>query len=339
MLTIQSNISLKPYNTFGIDANTRYFIEINVEEDLYTLNELPDFQRLPKLILGGGSNLLLTQDFGGVTIKINIKGITKIAEDQQHVWLKVGAGEPWHELVMYCVKNGYAGIENLSLIPGTVGAAPIQNIGAYGVELKDVFHNLDAIEVATGQKRAFYNADCQFGYRDSVFKHQAKDSFFITNVVLRLHKTPVFRTEYGDVQKTLDQMGIKELTLKAVSDAIVKIRRSKLPDPAELGNAGSFFKNPEVPTSQYESLKAEFPQMPGYLVDNTTTKIPAGWLIEQCGWKGKHVGNTGVHSKQALVLVNHGGATGLEIKQLSEKIQQSVMARFGIQLQTEVNFV
>ena len=339
MLTIQSNVSLKPYNTFGIDASTRYLIEVENEADIYTLHQLPDFQTLPKLILGGGSNLLLTQDFGGITIKINIKGIEKIAENEQHLWLKVGAGEIWHDLVCYCLERNYAGLENLSLIPGTVGAAPMQNIGAYGVELKDTFDQLEAIHMATGEKRIFYHADCRFGYRDSVFKHEAKGLFFITSVLFRLSKTPIFQVSYGDIQKTLDQMGVKELSIQAVSDAIVKIRRSKLPDPAEIGNAGSFFKNPEISASQYKKLQAIYPEVPHYQMGNNTVKVPAGWLIEQCGWKGKRTGNVGVHNRQALVLVNYGGGTGMEIKQLSEKIQQSVKERFGILLQTEVNFV
>ncbi|TAH10795.1 MAG: UDP-N-acetylmuramate dehydrogenase [Runella slithyformis] len=339
MLTIQSNISLKPYNTFGIDALSRYFIEINAEEDLQTLYQLAELQRLDKLILGGGSNIVLTQDFGGLTIKISIKGIEQIREDNAHVWLKVGAGEPWHGLVLHCVERGYGGIENLALIPGTVGAAPIQNIGAYGVELKDTFQELCAVEVATGQKLVFSKTDCQFGYRDSIFKQHAKERYFITSVTLRLNKTPVFRTEYGDIQKTLEQMGVKEPSIRAISEAVIKIRRSKLPDPAELGNAGSFFKNPEILKIDHAALQTDYPEMPSYPIDTTTVKIPAGWLIEQCGWKGKRLGNVGVHARQALVLVNYGGGTGLEIRQLSEKIQQSVQARFGIKLQPEVNFV
>lgn len=339
MLTIQSNLSLKPHNTFGIDATTRYFIEVETEDDIKTLLQLPDIQQLPKLILGSGSNVLFTQDFGGVVVKIGIKGIEKVAENQQHVWLKVGAGELWHGLVLHCVAQGYAGLENLSLIPGTVGAAPMQNIGAYGVEIKDTFENLEAIEISTGQKRHFSKADCQFGYRDSIFKHAAKGLFFITNVTFKLNKIPVYQTSYGDIQKTLDQMGVKEPSIKAISDAVIKIRRGKLPDPAEIGNAGSFFKNPEISNAQYQNLKTDYPEIPSYPTTQDTLKIPAGWLIEQCGWKGKKLGNVGVHGRQALVLVNHGGATGLEIKQLSEKIQSSVQNKFGIKLQPEVNFV
>lgn len=339
MLTIQSNVSLKSYNTFGIDVTTRYLVEVDNDEDIQTLLQLPNIQTLPKLILGGGSNLLLTQDFNGLVIKIKIKGIETIKEDQDHVWLRVGAGENWHEFVMYCVERGLGGIENLSLIPGTVGAAPMQNIGAYGVEIKDTFDRLEAVDIATGVKRIFTNTDCRFGYRDSVFKNEAKEQYIITYVQFRLDKNPVFHISYGDIQKTLEQIGVKELTIKAVSDAVIKIRRSKLPDPAEIGNAGSFFKNPEISASQYEALKSEYPDIPGYVVNEDIVKVPAGWLIEQCGWKGKRFGNIGVHTRQALVLVNYGGGKGQEIKQLSEKIQISVQERFGICLHSEVNFV
>ncbi len=339
MLTIQSNVSLKSYNTFGIDVTTRYLVEVDNDQDIQTLLQLPDIQSLPKLILGGGSNLLLTQDFNGLVIKINIKGIETIKENQDYVWLRAGAGESWHEFVMYCVERGLGGIENLSLIPGTVGAAPMQNIGAYGVEIKDTFDRLEAVDIATGVKRIFTNTDCRFGYRDSVFKNEVKGQYIISNVLFRLDKNPVFHTSYGDIQKTLEQMGVKELTIKAISEAVIKIRRSKLPDPAEIGNAGSFFKNPEIPTSQYEALRNEYPELPGYIINEEIVKVPAGWLIEQCGWKGKRFGNIGVHARQALVLVNYGGGKGIEIKQLAERIQTSVEERFGIHLHTEVNFV
>jgi UDP-N-acetylmuramate dehydrogenase len=339
MLTIQSNVSLKSYNTFGIDVTTRYLVEVDNDQDIQTLLQLPDIQSLPKLILGGGSNLLLTQDFNGLVIKINIKGIETVKENQDYVWLRAGAGESWHEFVMYCVERGLGGIENLSLIPGTVGAAPMQNIGAYGVEIKDTFDRLEAVDIATGVKRTFTNADCRFGYRDSVFKNEEKGQYIISNVLFRLDKNPVFHISYGDIQKTLEQMGIKELTIKAISEAVIKIRRSKLPDPAEIGNAGSFFKNPEIPASQYEALKNKYPDLPGYIINEKIVKVPAGWLIEQCGWKGKRFGTIGVHARQALVLVNYGGGKGIEIKQLAERIQASVEERFGICLHTEVNFV
>jgi UDP-N-acetylmuramate dehydrogenase len=231
------------------------------------------------------------------------------------------------------------GLENLSLIPGKVGAAPMQNIGAYGVEIKDTFDRLEAVDISTGIKRVFTNADCHFGYRNSVFKNEAKGQYIISSVQFKLDKTPTFHISYGDIQKTLEQMGIKELTIKAISDAVIKIRRSKLPDPAEIGNAGSFFKNPEISAAQYNALKVQYPEIPGYIINTETVKVPAGWLIEQCGWKGKRLGNIGVHTRQALVLVNYGGGKGAEIKQLAEKVQASVEQQFGIHLHSEVNFV
>jgi len=339
MLTIQSNVSLKPYNTFGIDASARYLVEIDNEEDIQTLLQLPNAHSLATLILGGGSNLLLTQDFNGLVVKMNLKGIQLVKEDQEHVWVRAGAGENWHGFVMHCVEKGWGGIENLSLIPGTVGAAPMQNIGAYGVEIKDTFDRLEAVHIPTGEKRIFTNADCRFGYRDSIFKNEAKGQYIISSVQFKLAKRPTFHVSYGDIQSTLEQMGVKELTLRAVSDAVIKIRRSKLPDPAEIGNAGSFFKNPEIPASQYEALKNQYPTIPGYIINDTTVKVPAGWLIEQNGWKGKRFGNIGVHTRQALVLVNYGGGKGADIQHLAHKIQDSVEAQFGIRLHTEVNFI
>jgi UDP-N-acetylmuramate dehydrogenase len=314
-------------------------VEIGSEGSLQTMLQLSDFQNFSKLVLGGGSNMLLTQAFEGVIVKIDLKGIEKIAETNRNIWLKVAAGEAWHDLVIYCVSNDYAGLENLSLIPGTVGAAPIQNIGAYGVELKDSFVSLEAIELATGQKHTFSHSSCQFGYRDSIFKHQAKGRFVITSVVFKLDKTPTFRLNYGDLQKTIDQMQLKTLTIKDVSDAVIKIRKSKLPDPTEIGNVGSFFKNPEIAVSQFEKLKSKFETIPSFIINPETIKIPAGWLIEQCGWRGKQVGNVGVHTKQALVLVNYSNGTGLEIKRLAERIQESVFDKFGINLSAEVNIV
>ena len=339
MLTIQSNVSLKPYNTFGIDATARYLVEVENEEDIQTLLQLPNAHTSPMLVLGGGSNLLLTQDFNGLAVKINLKGIQVVKEDQEHVWVRAGAGESWHGFVMHCVEKGWAGLENLSLIPGTVGAAPMQNIGAYGVEIKDTFDRLEAVQLSTGEKHIFTNADCRFGYRDSVFKNEVKGKYIISSVQFKLSKQPTFQVSYGDIQTTLAQMGVKELSIRAVSEAVIKIRRSKLPDPAEIGNAGSFFKNPEIPASQYEALKIQYPTIPGYVINNTTVKVPAGWLIEQNGWKGKRFGSIGVHTRQALVLVNYGGGKGADIQQLAYKIQNSVEEQFGIRLHTEVNFV
>ena len=339
MLTLQSNVSLRTLNTFGIDVSARYFVEINSEEDLQTLLQLTDLRHVPRLILGGGSNVLFTRNFEGLVVKNCIKGIEVVRENAEHGWVRVGAGEIWHELVLYCVQKNWGGLENLSLIPGTVGAAPMQNIGAYGVEIKETFEQLEAIDTETGRKCVFDHHDCHFGYRESIFKHQARGRYIITHVTFRLNKTPVLNVAYGDIQKNIDTTDARPPTLKSVSDAVIKIRRSKLPDPAEIGNAGSFFKNPEISTQQYDALKTEFADMPGYPTAPNTVKVPAGWLIEQAGWKGKRFGSVGVHARQALVLVNYGGGTGGEIKALSEKIQASVYEKYGIELNTEVNFV
>jgi len=341
MLTIESHVSLKPYNTFGIDASARYWVEINQETDIQTLLQLTEFVDTPKLILGGGSNVLLCHDFNGLVVKMNIKGIDIIREDESHVYLTAGAGIIWHDLVMFCIGHGYAGMENLSLIPGTVGAAPMQNIGAYGVELEQVFESLTAVHIATGAQRHFTHADCKFGYRESVFKRELKDQYIITSVMFRLNKQPVFHTRYGAIQETLMKMGYADenLSIKAISDAVIHIRQSKLPDPAQIGNAGSFFKNPEVPQSLYDSLKERYPAIPGYPVSDGIVKIPAGWLIEQAGWKGYRSGDVGVHSKQALVLVNYGNATGHEIITLAKRIQKSIQEQFGIKISPEVNVV
>ncbi|QMW02043.1 UDP-N-acetylmuramate dehydrogenase [Spirosoma foliorum] len=341
MLNIQSRVSLKPYNTFRIDANARYWVEISNEEDLRTLLQLSEFIDTPKLILGGGSNVLLRQNFDGLVVKINIQGIDIIREDDNHVYLTAGAGVNWHELVLFCVKRGYAGMENLSLIPGTVGASPMQNIGAYGVELEQVFESLTAIHILTGEKRTFTHVDCAFGYRESVFKRELKGQYIITSVTFQLDKQPTFHTRYGAIQETLTAMGVSEdkLTIKAVSDAVIQIRRSKLPDPAQIGNAGSFFKNPEIPKAQFDTLKTDYPTLPGYPAGDEQVKVPAGWLIEQAGWKGYRSGDAGVHAKQALVLVNYGTATGDEIISLAKQVQQSVQEKFGVSISPEVNIV
>jgi UDP-N-acetylmuramate dehydrogenase len=336
---IQQNISLKPYNTFGLDATTKFFAEVNSVEELRTILQNPDYLLVEKLFLGGGSNILLTKDFAGLVVKINIKGIQKIDEDNTNILIQAGAGEVWHDLVMYCVDNQYAGMENLSLIPGTVGAAPMQNIGAYGVEIKDIFEELQALNLETLAIETFKLTDCHFGYRESVFKHEFKGKYVITSVTFKLSKEPVFKISYGDIQKTLEEMGIKDLNIKAISEAVIHIRKSKLPDPAEIGNSGSFFKNPEIPKTQYNTLKEKFENIPSYPINESTVKVPAGWLIEQAGWKGFRDGRIGVHARQALVLVNYGGGTGEQIRALSEKIQASVQEKFGISLSAEVNFV
>ncbi len=339
-MIVSENVSLKSFNTFGIEARARYFVRVQTAGELRAVLANPAYHPLPKLILGGGSNVLFINDaFDGLVIKIDIKGIAVLEETAESVLLEVGAGEVWHDLVMHTIEKGYSGLENLSLIPGTVGAAPMQNIGAYGVEIKETFDSLEAFHQESGQRRRFTNAECRFGYRESVFKHELKGQYIITSVRFRLSKMPVFHTSYGAIQDTLREMGVGELSVKAISEAVCRIRRSKLPDPAQIGNAGSFFKNPEIPKAQYDALKAQYPDMPGYLTPQDLVKVPAGWLIEQCGWKGKIVGATGVHKLQALVLVNYGEAKGREIKALAEQVQQSVQERFGIRLTPEVNFL
>ncbi len=334
------NRSLKPFNTFGIDAQARYLAEAESVFDLQNILFSAQFQSVPKLFLGGGSNVLLTKDYEGLVVLIKIKGIEIIKEDQTHVWLKAGAGVNWHQFVLHTIEYNLGGIENLSLIPGTVGAAPMQNIGAYGVEIKDTFDSLEALNRQTGAIETFTNADCRFGYRESVFKHTLKGQYIITAVTFKLTKNPtVFNISYGDIQKTLQEMGVTHPSLKAVSDAVIHIRQSKLPDPNELGNAGSFFKNPVISNAQFNEVAVQHPTMPSYPAEEGFVKVPAGWLIEQAGWKGVQMGNVGVHKRQALVLVNYGPGTGDEIRSLSENIQASVREKFGIELQAEVNFV
>ncbi len=338
-MQIRENISLRPYNTFGIDAKARYFTSFqNIEELLELLN--PKLQTSnSKLVLGGGSNILLTKDYDGLVMKNDIAGIEIVKEDDLHIYIKAGAGVNWHQLVMYCVENNFAGMENLSLIPGNVGASPMQNIGAYGVEIKDIFSELEALHTNDRSVEKFSLHDCEFGYRESVFKRRYKGQFIITSVTYRLNKTPTFHTSYGAIEQELERMGVEELSIKAISDAVINIRSSKLPNPKEVGNAGSFFKNPHIGKRQFESLQKEFPSMPSFPVDEEHVKVPAGWLIEQCGWKGFRRGDAGCYPKQALVLVNYGNATGDEIYRLSEEILQSVKAKFGIELEREVNII
>jgi len=333
-----AHFGLYPFNTFGMDVEAAYFSSVRKEEELPELKHQEAYKN-GIFVLGGGSNILFTKDVPQWVVRNEIKGIEKIKEDDGHVWLKVGAGEVWHLFVLYCVNNNYAGIENLSLIPGTVGAAPMQNIGAYGVEVKDVIESVRFFNIETGDFETYHNEDCAFGYRDSIFKRSLKGKIIITSVIFRLNKQPVFNTSYGNIQQELDAKGIKELSIKAISDAVISIRSSKLPDPKEIGNAGSFFKNPEIPTAQYEQLKEKHPKMPGYKVNDTITKVPAGWLIEQCGWKGFRENDYGVHQHQALVLVNYSKARGAQIAALSEKIMASVKDAFHIDLEREVQII
>ena len=338
-MNLQENISLEPLNTFHVAAKARYYSLIKDAHMLQLLLHHPFIQNLPKLVLGGGSNILFVKDFDGWVIQMALEGIKQVSADSTHVLLRVGAGVSWHSLVVYCVEKGYAGIENLSLIPGTVGAAPIQNIGAYGVELSDVFESLEAIEIRTGALKKFTKEDCAFGYRESIFKNSLQGQYIILYVTLRLAKQPIFHTSYGDLQEVLAAKGVKQLSIQAISDAVVHIRQQKLPDPTLIGNAGSFFKNPIVDQQVANRLKNEYPSLPIYPQTNDQVKLPAAWLIEQCGWKGYRRGAVGVYSHQALILVNYGGASGQEIYQLAQDIQQSVAQKFGIQLVPEVNVI
>lgn len=336
-MQIQENISLKPYNTFGIDAMARYFSAFNNGDELAEL--LATDSTLPTLILGGGSNILLTQHFDGLVLKNEVKGIIEVHEDNEYVYVKAGAGENWHQFVLYCIERNWCGIENLSLIPGNVGASPMQNIGAYGVELKDVFYSLEAYDVHEKRVVNFSANDCEFGYRESVFKRKYKDQYVILNVTFQLRKHPVFNTSYGAINEELEKMGVKELSIKAISAAVINIRSSKLPDPKVIGNAGSFFKNPEISKEQFAEIKAEFPDIVGYKLLNGNVKLAAGWLIEHCGWKGYRNGDAGCHAKQALVLVNYGDASGKDIFNLSEAISESVQKKFEVILEREVNII
>lgn len=337
-MKIQENISLKPFTTFGIDKKAKFFTTVETLDELKAALLAAKEKQLPVFILGGGSNILLTQDIDGLVIKLEIKGINLVKEDGDQLWVEVGAGEMWHELVLHSIAQDWAGLENLSLIPGTVGASPMQNIGAYGVEIKDVFDSLQAMHRETLEMQSFNAEACQFGYRESVFKQTFKDQFVITSVTFRLSKTPNFHLEYGAIREVLAANDIDQPSIRAISDAVIQIRQSKLPDPKEIGNAGSFFKNPTIPSAHFDALKASYPSIPGY-PSAEGVKVAAGWLIEQTGWKGKRIGEVGVHAKQALVLVNYGGGTGEEIKKLSEQIQASVYDKFGVQLQAEVNFI
>lgn len=337
-MQIQKNISLKNYNTFGIDAKAKYFSPFESLEELEELTaEREPFNQL--LILGGGSNILLTKDVDGLVLKNELKGIELVKEDEDFYYVKAGAGENWHQFVMHCIEHDYAGIENLSLIPGNVGASPMQNIGAYGVEIKDVFYQLEAYHLNDKKVVSFKLNDCEFGYRESVFKKKYKGQFVILNVTYKLRKKPVYNISYGAIEQELEKLNVKELSIQNISQAVINIRRSKLPDPNEIGNAGSFFKNPEIDNKQFKELKTTFPYIIGYPLHSNKTKVAAGWLIEQCGWKGYREGDAGCHAKQALVLVNYGDATGEQIYHLSQKIVDSVKEKFGITLEREVNIV
>lgn len=337
-MKIIKDYDLTKLNTFGIHARAKFFVEINNENDLKELFTKSQFKNNEKLFLGGGSNILFTKDFDGIVILNKIKGIEILEKDNDSVLIRSMGGERWNDLVTFAVNNKYWGIENLALIPGTVGAAPMQNIGAYGVELKDILENVEAFEITTGNKRVFTKEECELGYRDSIFKNKLKGKYFISAVTFKLSRFPNKNITYKILQEYLEKNKIIVKNSKDISDAVTTIRRSKLPDPKVIGNAGSFFKNIFTTKQKTQSLLEKYPDMP-YFEEEGVIKIPAGWLIEQCGWKGKRVGNVGMHDRQALVLVNHGGATGEEVKNLSEQIIISVFNKFGLKLVPEVNLI
>ncbi|QNJ96840.1 UDP-N-acetylmuramate dehydrogenase [Constantimarinum furrinae] len=335
---IEENKSLKEYNTFGIESAARKFVSVKTVSELQEV--LRKFRNEPKFILGGGSNMLLKNNIDSLVIHIALMGVEVISEDRDHVYITAMGGENWHEFVLYCVESNYGGIENLSLIPGNVGTAPIQNIGAYGVELKDVFERCTAVRIKDGTECTFNKSDCKFGYRDSVFKTEKKGEFIITSVTFKLTKRNHLKhTSYGAIDDILKERGIEAPSIKDISEAVIAIRQSKLPDPKELGNSGSFFKNPVISNDAFREFRVHFPDAPFYDVSPTEFKIPAGWLIEQAGFKGKRFGDAGVHKNQALVLVNYGNATGADIWKLALKIQKEVKEKFGIYIEPEVNII
>jgi UDP-N-acetylmuramate dehydrogenase len=338
-MRIEPQASLRAHNTFGIEAVAKWLAEVRTLDELRALLAEPRLAAEPKLVLGGGSNILLTRDFDGLVIRNRLPGIAVVRQDHEHAWVRAAAGEVWHDLVRFAVERGLGGIENLALIPGQVGAAPMQNIGAYGVELAETCESVEAVDATSGAPLTLTNADCEFGYRDSVFKRRLRGRVVVTAVTLRLARRPRLRLDYGDLRRTLDEMGAAAPDVRAVSAAVVRIRTSKLPDPRTIGNAGSFFKNPVLAGEAFAALAAQHADLPHYAQPDGRIKVPAGWLIERCGWKGRTLGRAGVHDRHALVLVNRGGATGAEVLHLAQEIQRSVKERFGIQLEPEVNLI
>ena len=334
---IDSNVSLKKFNTFGIDVSAKLFSQAENEDHVRNIIQSDHFLNNSSLILGGGSNILFTKNYNGIVLRNHIQGIEVIEDNPESVLVKVGGGVVWHEFVLYCIEKGWYGIENLSLIPGNVGASPMQNIGAYGVEIKEVFHELEAVHLKTGEIHYFNNLDCKFGYRESVFKNKLKGEYLISRVIYKLSKKANFTISYGAIEKQLEDMAVEDLSAKSVSDAVISIRQSKLPDPKKIGNSGSFFKNPIVSDKTYNSIKINFPELVAYKAGENSMKLAAGWLIEQAGWKGRTFGDYGVHKNQALVLVNYGGALGKEIYDLSSEIIDSIKEKFGVILEREVN--
>lgn len=337
-MEIISNFSLKQYNTFGIEAYAKQFVAVHSIAELQQV--LASYQNEKKFILGGGSNMLLTQDIDALVIHIDLKGKKIIDTNDDFVWIEAQAGENWHEFVLWTIDQDFGGLENMSLIPGNVGTTPVQNIGAYGTEIKDTFVTCKAINIQNQSIKDFTNADCRFGYRESIFKNEVKDQYIITSVVFKLtKKNHKINTSYGDIIGELARNNITHPSLKDVSNAVIAIRKSKLPDPKELGNSGSFFKNPIIPKSEFELIHKKFPEMRFFDISDTEVKVPAGWLIEQAGFKGKRFGDAGIHKNQALVLVNYGNATGKEIVAVSKKIQETIFNTYGIHIEAEVNII
>jgi UDP-N-acetylmuramate dehydrogenase len=337
-MTITPNFSLKKYNTFGIEAKAKQFVAVHSVDDLKTV--LQENSTEKKFVLGGGSNMLLTQDIDALVIHIDLKGKKIINEDENFVWVESQAGENWHEFVLWTINQDFGGLENMSLIPGNVGTTPVQNIGAYGTEIKDTFVSCEAMNIATQEMKTFTNTECHFGYRESIFKHEVKDQYIITSAVFKLTKKDhKINISYGDIKLELANKKIETPSLIDVSNAVIAIRQSKLPDPKELGNSGSFFKNPILLKSEFEPIHKKFPEMKFYEISETEVKVPAGWLIEQAGFKGKRFGDAGIHKNQALVLVNYGNATGQEILNVSKDVQKTVFEMFGIHIEAEVNVI
>lgn len=338
-MEVIKNHSLKSYNTFGLDVSAKYFVEANSSEEIINALDFAKENNLQIMLLNGGSNMLLTHDFDGLVLKLNLKGIEIVSENEDFVEVKVNSGENWHGFVQWTLQNDFGGIENLSLIPGNCGTAPIQNIGAYGVEIKDVMTQLSALHIATREVKIFTNEECKFGYRESVFKNEFKGQFILLDVTFKLtKKNHILHTSYGAIQSELEELKIHNPTIQDVSRAIINIRQTKLPDPKEIGNSGSFFKNPLISKSKFEELQKRFPNISGY-ISGDEVKVAAGWLIENAGWKGKRFGDAGVHQKQALVLVNYGNATGQEVYDLSQRIVDDIWEKYGIQLEREVNII
>ncbi|MFY0604834.1 MAG: UDP-N-acetylmuramate dehydrogenase [Flavobacteriaceae bacterium] len=335
-MNFQKNISLKKYNTFGIEVFAKRFVSVT---SYYELQQLVENEK-DFFLISGGSNMLLTTDIDKLVVHINIKGISIDSETDNHVFLTVNAGENWHQFVLWCIAQNYGGLENLSLIPGNVGTCPIQNIGAYGVEVKDTITKVEGIDITSGQRVIFSNEDCNFQYRDSIFKNEVKGKYILTAVSFKLTKVNhILNTSYGAIEAYLTNQNISSPNIKDISDAVIAIRKSKLPDPNEIGNSGSFFKNPVILKTQFKKLQSSYPNLPSYIISDSEVKVPAGWLIEQAGFKGDRFGDAGVHEKQALVLVNYGNASGKEVYDLAKNIQKTILKKFNIYLDIEVNVI